>query len=140
MTTAPHHGARDARRRVLARMAGALAMLPFAGALVAMVGQRRRGRPPRRVRIAPDFRDDVAFGDGLIVSRAGDGRVAVFSSSCTHLGCRISRVEDGLLVCPCHGSRFGRDGSVVNGPATRPLTQLAFTTDPASGEFTIDVV
>ena len=116
-----------------------LACLPFAGALFLMVGRRQRGRAPRRVRIAPDFRDDVAFGDGIIVSRVSDARTVVFSSSCTHLGCRISRVEDGHLVCPCHGSRFGRDGSVVSGPATRPLVELAFTTD-ASGTLTVDAL
>jgi Rieske Fe-S protein len=140
MATASRNHAAIGRRGLLARLLGALTALPVAAVLVAMVNQKQRGRAPRRVRLTPDFRDEVAFGDGVIAARVSATRVAVFSSSCTHLGCRISRVEDGLLVCPCHGSRFHRDGSVAGGPATRPLTELPFTTDAATGALVIDVV
>jgi hypothetical protein len=52
---------------------------------------------------------------------------------------RISRVEDGRLSAHAMDrASAGRIGGQRSG--TRPLTQLAFTTDPASGEFTIDVV
>ena len=34
------------------------------------------------------------------------------SSICTHLGCLISLGESGFL-CPCHGSKYNRDGKVV---------------------------
>jgi nitrite reductase/ring-hydroxylating ferredoxin subunit len=139
MATASRDPGALGRRGLLTRLLGVLAALPMAGVLVAMVRQKQRGIAPRRVHVAPDFRDDVAFGDGVIVARVSSTRVAVFSSSCTHLGCRISRVEDGLLVCPCHGSRFHRDGSVASGPATRPLAELPFTTDATTGAFVIDV-
>lgn len=43
------------------------------------------------------------------------------SAICPHLGCTIGRQGDGF-ACPCHGSRFNRQGQVVNGPATTPLT------------------
>ncbi len=39
---------------------------------------------------------------------------------CTHLGC-TPRLQSGGYACPCHGSRFNRDGAVLNGPASRPL-------------------
>ena len=50
----------------------------------------------------------------------------VFSSHCTHLGCVISSVKDGKLVCPCHGSQFSPEGKPVKGPAIKPLTPLSF--------------
>jgi len=42
--------------------------------------------------------------------------------NCTHLGCTFpwNGVEQ-QFQCPCHGSRFAADGSVVRGPADRPL-------------------
>jgi glycine/D-amino acid oxidase-like deaminating enzyme len=41
---------------------------------------------------------------------------------CTHQGC-VLRLDESLdtWACPCHGSRFGRDGAVIQGPATTPV-------------------
>lgn len=46
-----------------------------------------------------------------------------YSTLCPHLGCRVQPADDGFK-CPCHGSRFDRQGAVLNGPATRPLRLL----------------
>ena len=43
---------------------------------------------------------------------------------CTHLGCTIRLQPDTSYQCHCHGSRFTMDGTVINGPATRPLRFL----------------
>lgn len=41
---------------------------------------------------------------------------------CTHGACEVSwEPEARDLLCPCHGSRFGEDGQVTEGPATAPL-------------------
>ncbi len=55
---------------------------------------------------------------------------------CTHLGC-TPRLEAVDFVCPCHGSKFSRDGAVLNGPATRALDR-AFVGRAPSGKLLID--
>ena len=67
--------------------------------------------------------DGVSFHEGVILQRQGEALTA-FSSRCPHLGCRISRLDGEELVCPCHGSRFGLDGSVRRGPAESDLSEL----------------
>jgi Rieske Fe-S protein len=69
---------------------------------------------------------DVAVGSGVIVgdvviTQPSSGEFHGFSTTCTHAGCAVTEVDRGTINCPCHGSRFNLDGSVANGPATRPL-------------------
>ncbi|MFJ3926019.1 FAD-dependent oxidoreductase [Streptomyces sp. NPDC090022] len=41
---------------------------------------------------------------------------------CTHMGCELGFDEsEQIWECPCHGSRFAADGTVLHGPATAPL-------------------
>jgi cytochrome b6-f complex iron-sulfur subunit len=45
---------------------------------------------------------------------------------CTHLGCITQwKPESNKIACPCHGSKFGRNGNVEAGPAPRPLPHFA---------------
>ena len=74
----------------------------------------------------------VRFFDDAIVVRNKSGALAVFSSACTHLGCRLNRTEANEIVCPCHGSRFDLNGRVARGPATRSLAPLTFEVDSAA--------
>lgn len=73
----------------------------------------------------------VVLGDqGVVVTQPSDGQFRGFSSTCTHQGCTLARVDDGLIQCDCHGSRFSiEDGTVANGPATQPLPEVAVTLD-----------
>ncbi len=59
------------------------------------------------------------------------------SMVCTHLGCTIKKTESGY-DCPCHGSRFDLQGSVVNGPAASPLAAVAVTQD-SQGRLLLDM-
>jgi cytochrome b6-f complex iron-sulfur subunit len=48
--------------------------------------------------------------------------------NCTHLGCTFPWNEiDQQFQCPCHGSRYSPDGSVVRGPAPLPLKLVHVT-------------
>ncbi|WP_431950196.1 ubiquinol-cytochrome c reductase iron-sulfur subunit [Nocardia lijiangensis] len=69
---------------------------------------------------------DVPVGGGVIagdtvVTQPSAGVFVGLNSTCTHAGCRVREVAGGTVNCVCHGSKFGLDGSVVAGPAQRPL-------------------
>ena len=58
----------------------------------------------------------------VVVVHTTPGCYAALWRICTHGDCAVGwKPGDGVLECPCHGSRFGQDGRVLNGPATRPL-------------------
>jgi cytochrome b6-f complex iron-sulfur subunit len=48
---------------------------------------------------------------------------SALSLVCTHLGCTVEAKEDGF-VCPCHGSSYANDGSLLTGPAVKGLPKL----------------
>jgi Rieske Fe-S protein len=69
----------------------------------------------------------VVEGLELIVTQPAAGQFTGLSAECTHAGCIVNRVEGAALVCPCHGSRYGLDGSVEQGPAPRALKSRPVT-------------
>src|SRR5262249_49524645 len=63
------------------------------------------------------------------------------SRICTHQGC-ITDIRNNEFECPCHGSIFSNNGSVIRGPNTAsspisPLDKLATTFDAATGIVTV---
>jgi len=61
-------------------------------------------------------------GDTIMVVRISDSQVVALSAICTHAGCSMDYTAgQKVLDCPCHGSQFATDGSVLRGPAARPL-------------------
>ncbi len=64
----------------------------------------------------------------MVVTQPSAGEFKAFSATCTHQGCAVKSVSDGVINCPCHNSNFSiADGSVQSGPATKPLPSVAIT-------------
>jgi Rieske Fe-S protein len=64
----------------------------------------------------------VFSGEQVVVTQPESGQFRAFSAVCTHMQCLVDQVANGTIDCPCHGSEFSvKDGSVVQGPATKPL-------------------
>jgi cytochrome b6-f complex iron-sulfur subunit len=60
------------------------------------------------------------------------------SAVCTHLGCLTQWNPDTeSIACPCHGSKFNNDGTVLQGPAPRPLEHFALRVMP-DGNLLVD--
>jgi nitrite reductase/ring-hydroxylating ferredoxin subunit/uncharacterized membrane protein len=63
-----------------------------------------------------------ANGLGVVLVRKRE-RLYALADRCSHRGCALHKGElneDETLKCPCHGSTFRLDGSIVKGPATSP--------------------
>ena len=52
-----------------------------------------------------------------------DDGFSALSLACPHLGCTVEQTAAGF-ACPCHGSSFTSDGTVLSGPAQTPLVPL----------------
>ncbi len=87
---------------------------------------------------------DVPVGGGkiftaqkVVVTCPSAGTYKAFSAICTHRGCEVNSVKDGVIACPCHGSQFNiADGSVKNGPAATALP--AVTVTARDGQLVLD--
>lgn len=115
------------RRQFVATLIAALAGLLF---LKSFLSPRLR-KQPERLRLT---KGELPAHGALVYRQA---RMAIIRDAaslyaleliCTHLGCTVS-VTPGDLVCPCHGSRFDREGKVLTGPADRPLKRYAVQED-----------
>ncbi len=83
---------------------------------------------------ADDYKD-IPAGEGKIIDRKGQkiaafktesGDLHICSAVCTHMACIVNwNNAEKSWDCPCHGSRFKPDGTVLEGPAFEPLKQLS---------------
>lgn len=118
------------------------------GSVLALAGSRGLGQSvPPAVRIAepsriPEVWADMEFqfaGQPALLVRVpvppqANPRVfrvseliylTAYSRVCTHLGCTVPLPDrEQNIQCGCHGSRFRADGSLVGGPADRPLRAI----------------
>jgi Rieske Fe-S protein len=127
MTTPETNADTVTRRRVLATSG----LLVAGTAALAACGSSSEANPPATsggagVTVATD---QVPVGGGVIladqlvvVTQPVAGTYKAFSATCTHQGCTVAAVQNGSIVCPCHGGSFSiADGSVQGGPPPGPL-------------------
>ncbi|RKT78138.1 nitrite reductase/ring-hydroxylating ferredoxin subunit [Terracoccus luteus] len=78
---------------------------------------------------------EVPVGGGTIytdtktvVTQPTAGTFKAFDTTCPHQGCPVTKVADGRIDCPCHGSQFDiSTGDRVAGPAPKGLTPKQIT-------------
>jgi Rieske Fe-S protein len=144
------------RRAFLAKSAAAAA----AAALVSGCGNgvfgpplpshRAGGVPSGKLTITVSQFPGLATVDKLVqvdleraVKRTGASTFLALSLICTHQGCDAGVTSSNIVECPCHGSRFQNDGTVINGPdnspanTIAPLAQLPTTYDAQTDQLTI---
>ena len=95
--------------------------------------------PPSIVRVGRPA-DFAAVGvyqgsksDGCWVVRLPENKLIAVNTSCTYDGCATSCVaDDGPYGCPCCGARFQIDGTILSGPAKRPMERFKIYLDHES--------
>ncbi|KPI28124.1 Rieske (2Fe-2S) protein [Streptomyces sp. NPDC048253] len=76
----------------------------------------------------PEGGGKVFGSEKVVVTQPTAGTYKAFSAVCTHQGCAVKSISDGVINCPCHNSNFSiTDGSVKSGPAQKPLPEVAIT-------------
>jgi thiosulfate dehydrogenase [quinone] large subunit len=73
---------------------------------------------------------DPVTGDPTWILQLSAGRYTAYDAVCPHQGCPVTFVSpsDGFH-CPCHGSTFAADGSLISGPATSGLHAIPIRVD-----------
>lgn len=63
-------------------------------------------------------------GEKIAVYKDNSGKTHAVSAVCTHRGCTVGwNAKDSTWDCPCHGSRYDKNGKVIHGPAVKDLTK-----------------
>jgi nitrite reductase/ring-hydroxylating ferredoxin subunit len=147
------------RRAVLCGVAGggcALALLQLTGCTVAEVycedddaANFDFDLTDERFSALSDVGGMVAVDNGclkLVLIRRNDETVIALDRICPHTFCEMSPAASGAwhsseeeLECTCHGSRFGADGALINGPAQSGVDSFPVSFDKEAGAGSVDV-
>lgn len=121
-------------RRSFLKQTGAVALPLLAGCATAGIATHRvPARNGRAFVPVADFPELAAVGgaiklqvegkgDPVFLVRVDEGRYLALSSVCTHLGCQVRKLPQSFR-CPCHGSTYDLEGTVLRGPTQRPLAR-----------------
>jgi cytochrome b6-f complex iron-sulfur subunit len=111
---------------------GLSGMLGLAG-LIRFLSFEPDPPPPQRFEVGQSSSYPVGSRTVLtaipaILIHAEDGFRAL-SLTCPHLGCTVeAKLEE--FTCPCHGSRYNKNGQLLEGPATQGLKSLRIEVTP----------
>lgn len=123
-------------RRFFLKSVAAMGGAFFVGLWYKMIGDQRKNKPVDVVVVPLEDHSLVRFYDQFIVVN-NHQEYSVLSSKCTHLGCRIQKLNQGNLQCPCHGSSFNLKGEVLSGPALKSLPKLPFEVNQEQNTLTV---
>jgi len=119
------HGAANAKR--------AAPSTPSGGSSGGGSGHQSHHKGPKplvRAAQVPVGGGKILASQQIVVTQPSKGDYKAFSAVCTHQQCLVTMVQNGVIICPCHGSEFSiKDGSVVRGPAASPLPSVQVEVD-----------
>ena len=124
-------------RKKFLKLAAAAIVLPFLVIWDNIVQRTTKQRAVNsKITLPADVASGITFYKSIILIKV-DNDLQIFSALCTHLGCKINKLEYGNLICPCHGSQFDPHGKVLKGPATASLKRLNYKTNPKTKEIIV---
>jgi cytochrome b6-f complex iron-sulfur subunit len=126
------------RKKFLKKL-GIAALIPFGAAWYSSVARDVAYSRVNKVKLKySEIENGITFKDEIIINKKEDG-IKIFSSRCSHLGCKLNKMDKNEIVCPCHGSRFSIDGKIIKGPANNNLKELSYSFNKSAKEIVIDV-
>lgn len=86
------------------------------------------------------FFNHPTYGTSLLINVSGQWKA--FGATCTHQPCTVQYGGSGSSIhCPCHGATFSTsNGSVLGGPAPRPLPEYGVHVDSSGNLFVTTAV
>ncbi len=124
------------RRKFLKSIAALLLIPSIAVWIESIKTQLKISSKSKKIVLPSGLDDGITFYNNLIVEKTGED-IKIYSSTCTHLGCKINQEKNNKFVCPCHGSQFALNGEVIKGPATKNLTQFSYSKDKKTGKIIV---
>ena len=112
-------------RRLFFKRLSLTMLLPMALLSFFSIKRQKQYQSKKQISIQEAQLVDQQFFEGIFM-RIIDGEASFYSANCSHLGCQINQIKEGILICPCHGSKYDINGHVLNGPATKNLKLLKF--------------
>ncbi|HZW56599.1 MAG TPA: Rieske 2Fe-2S domain-containing protein [Nitrososphaerales archaeon] len=89
---------------------------------------------------SPVYFEYPAQGYPGILLKKADGTLSALSMLCTHVCCQCNYDPGSTeIFCPCHGSLFDQNGSVLRGPASLPLPAIQLRVDESGNVFPVKI-